>query len=119
MVKREELDTTQEGTGGQTLKHLSNDVVYMFYTDERVQKVVEMFYNVATNPEEKTADRLKAGEQILDRVLGKPKQTIEGNLKTNMESVNRDILVKALKDYDIEQLTNGNTTADSQVQTTN
>ena len=92
MVRREERDTTKGGDKNAigVIKTLSNDVLFGFFNDEKIVKIVENIYDIALNAQ-KDADRLNASREILDRVLGKPKQTIEGTLKTPIGADDQEV----------------------------
>jgi len=73
MVNREGKDTTTGNTGGGILKRLSNEVVFGFFNDEKTTNVVQGVYDLATKSEDENI-RLKASQEIFDRILGKPVQ---------------------------------------------
>lgn len=80
MVKREERDTTSgDGNSVGVLKTLSNDVIFGFFTDDKLVQIVQNLHYIALSGE-KDSDRISASKEILDRVLGKPKQHIENNV---------------------------------------
>ena len=92
MIKRETRDTTVGNTGGGALKGLSNDVVFGFFNDEKIVKIVENLYNKALSAE-KDSDQINASKEILDRVLGKAKQVVQN-----------DVSIPQLLDVDETQL---------------
>lgn len=97
MTKREDRDTTTGNTGGAALKTLSNEEIYSFFNEDKLTTLAEEVYRIATTSEEDSV-RLRAISEIFDRVLGKPKQSVDhstmgqkieqifiGNLKTGGE----------------------------------
>jgi hypothetical protein len=79
MVTREDTDTSKHGNGGSTLGGLSNDEIFGFFNNEKVVAIVSGLYDISQNAL-KDADRISASKEILDRLLGKAKQTVDNNV---------------------------------------
>lgn len=109
MIKREERDTRSgDSSVIGTIKQLSNDVVFGFFTDDKLVEIVTNLYNIALDGE-KDSDRISASKEILDRVLGKPKQTIEGKLETSVPHVDDNRLIEILDKYNVINRLNNTT----------
>ncbi len=60
-----------QGRGGETIKGINQDVLFEFFTEEKIASVVKQVYDIALNdPDSK--NRLTACRDILDRIMGKP-----------------------------------------------
>lgn len=118
MVKREERDTTSGDPMNKGLKELSNDVVFGFFNDEKIVKLVSEAYRIATSAD-KDSDRLNAIKEIFDRVLGKAKQT---NFNMNIpvdSSISDEELLKLLsKDNVVKHLLGAGETKGDKTPTT-
>lgn len=88
----------QSGNPGGNPKGLVAEVRAKFGKD--IIPILEVFRDLATGKtppgyegaEIKTSDRIKAGEEVISRVIGKPVQAIEGDVSVGMSPVQSALL---------------------------
>jgi hypothetical protein len=89
----------QSGNPGGNPKGLIAEVRAKFGGD--VVKILEVFRDLALGKtptgyddvmEIKTSDRIKAGEEVISRVIGKPVQAIEGEVNMGMSPVQKALI---------------------------
>ncbi len=90
------MDMTKQnrGQGGELLKGINQEVLFEFFTDDKIAQVVRGVYEIALNDPD-PRNRLTACRDILDRVMGKP--PIRQQIQTE-PSENQSIFIGNLKE---------------------
>ncbi|MBN2100986.1 hypothetical protein JW710_03800 [Candidatus Dojkabacteria bacterium] len=97
MLKREYKNTSKHGTGGQTLKSLSNEVFFSFFDKEKIEKVCQVMYKKALDGD------IRACKDILNRALGKPTEQTESFSETTFRDVTISSYLDKFKKLPLEE----------------